>query len=180
MGHSTQAQRFAPSSRNCTSAETAIHAPGEPRGEDEQNAEDHGGPVLRGRSKEMGRPSSGADVRPQHLTPRVDQVHASTAELWLRTCGTQRRPPPCTRKCRRRSARRRRGQRNRRRRSPLREASLAEGHLRARPGELSTRFCETEQVLQPSSPGVALSPRRPRSQTGPPSVIRCQKVSRRN
>jgi hypothetical protein len=69
---------------------------------------------------------------------------------------------------------------NRRRRSPLREASLAEGHLRARPGELSTRFCETEQVLQPSSPGVALSPRRPRSQTGPPSVIRCQKVSRRN
>jgi transposase InsO family protein len=69
--------------------------------------------------------------------------------------------------------RRRRGQRSRRRRSPLRETSLAEGHLRARPGELSTRFCETEQVLQPSSPGVALSPRRPRSQTGPPSVIRC-------
>jgi hypothetical protein len=126
-----------PGTWNYTSADTAIHAPGKPRREDEQNAEDHGGPVLRGRSKEVGRPSSGADVRPQHLTSRVDQVHASDAELWPRTCGTQRRPPPCTRKCRRRSARRhrrRRGQRSRRRRSPLRETSLAEGHLRARPG----------------------------------------------
>jgi hypothetical protein len=90
-----------PGTWNCASADTAIHAPGKPRGEDEQNAEDHGGPVLRGRSKEVGRPSSGADVRPQHLTPRVDQVHASAAELWPRTCGTQRRPPPCTRKCHR-------------------------------------------------------------------------------
>jgi hypothetical protein len=134
-----------PGTWNCTSADTAIHTPGKPRGEDEQNAEDHGGPVLRGRSKEVGRPSSGADVRPQHLTPRVDQVHASAAELWPRTCGTQRRPPPCTRKCHRRPRRRRR-QRSRRRRSPLREASLAEGHLRARPGELSTRFCETASI----------------------------------
>jgi hypothetical protein len=66
-----------PGTWNCTSADTAIHAPGELRGKDEQNAEGHGGPVLRGRSKEVGRPSSGADVRPQHLTPRVDQVHAS-------------------------------------------------------------------------------------------------------
>jgi hypothetical protein len=89
-----------------TSADTAIHAPGEPRGKDEQNPEDHGGPVLRGRPEEVGRPSSGADVRPQHLTPRVDKVHASTAELWPRTRGTQCSPPSDTPKCRRRSARR--------------------------------------------------------------------------
>jgi hypothetical protein len=56
---------------DCTSADTAIHAPGEPRGKDEQNTQDHGGPVLRGRSKEVGHPSSGADVRPQHLTPAL-------------------------------------------------------------------------------------------------------------
>jgi hypothetical protein len=66
-----------------------------------------------------------------HRLTRVDQEHASASELWPRTSGTQRRPPPCTRK----------------RRSPLREASLAERHLRARPGELGTRFCETGQVL---------------------------------
>jgi hypothetical protein len=97
-----------------TPADTAIHAPGEPRGKDEQNPEDHGGPVLRGRPKEVGRPSSGANVRPQHLTPRVDKVHASTAELWPRTRGTQCSPPSDTRKCRRRSARRHRRRSTRR------------------------------------------------------------------
>jgi hypothetical protein len=101
-----------PGTCDCTSADTAIHAPGESCGKDEQNTEDHGGPVRRGRSKEVGRPSSGADVCPQHLTPGVDKVHASAAELWPRTSGTQRSPPRCTRKCRRRSARRR-GQRSR-------------------------------------------------------------------
>jgi hypothetical protein len=149
-----------PPSRTCdrTSADTAIHAPGETRGKDEQNPEDHGGPVLRGRSKEVGRPSSGADVRPQHLTPRVDEVHASAAELWPLTRGTQCSPPSDTWKCRRgRSARRHRrrstrrhrrrgGQRSCRRRSPLRDAPLVERHLRTRPGELSTRICETKQV----------------------------------
>jgi hypothetical protein len=59
MGRNTQAEHFAPSSRR--------FAPGEPRGKDEQNPEDHGGPVLRGRPKEVGRPSSGANVRPQPL-----------------------------------------------------------------------------------------------------------------
>jgi hypothetical protein len=97
-----------------TPADTAIHAPGEPRGKDEQNPEDHGGPVLRGRSEEVGHPSSGADVRPQHLTPRVDKVHASAAELWPRTRGTQCSPPSNTRKCRRRSARRHRRRSTRR------------------------------------------------------------------
>jgi hypothetical protein len=85
-----------PGTWDCTSADTAIHAP-----------------------------------RLQHLTPRVDQEHASAAELWPRTSGTQRRPPPCTQK----------------RRSPLREASLAERHLRARPGELGTCFCETASII---------------------------------
>jgi hypothetical protein len=98
---------------DCASVDTAIHAPGEPCGADEQNAQDHGRPVLRSRLKEVGRPSSGADVRPQHLTPRVDKVHASAAELWPRPGGTQGNPPPCTRRHYRRSARRHSRQRSR-------------------------------------------------------------------